>query len=282
MLKLVVFVLFLFIIFFYRSLPAFASDVKIGLIYSKEQGQKLLDGDDTLKYYRQAIELNGGRVVVLSQNYDDEFLNVQLGQLQGLLVPGGIDVDPKSYNEEMNGTGDDADYSFDQFEFRIIKYCVEKKIPIMGICRGYQLLNVYFGGTLIQDIPRQYEREDKLVHQVLKEDGNVKAIFHYMTIKKKSLLYEILGEEKMRINSTHHQAVKKLAPGFEITAVAPDGIPEGIENTNGMFIYGVQFHPERLVLEDPRFDKLFERLIMEASKTLNYKPSTINNSPEGR
>ena len=98
------------------------------------------------------------------------------------------------------------------------------------------------------------------------EDGKIKPLFHYITIDKSSLLYELLGEEKIRVNSTHHQAIKKLAANFKISAIAEDGIIEAIEWTKESKILSIQFHPERLILEDPRFDALFKWLIREAVK----------------
>ena len=263
MFKLLIFTLFFLLVF--RALPSFASDIKIGLIYSREEGQKLLKGEDGLKHYREAIQIAGGRVVVLSQDYDEEFLMTQLNQIGGLLVPGGIDIDPSMYGEEMNGTSPETDISYDRFEFRIIEYCIGKKIPILGICRGHQLLNIYHGGNLYQHLPDQYEAENKLTHQVL-EDGKIKPLFHYINIDKASLLYEILREESIRVNTTHHQAVRKVAPGFKVVATAPDGVIEGLEYIGENKILSVQFHPERLILEDPRFDDLFKWLVREAGK----------------
>jgi putative glutamine amidotransferase len=263
MYKLIVLFIFCFLVF-YKSLPASAGEVKIGLIYSKEYGVKLQEGEDKLHKYRKAIEMSGGRIVVLSEVYDEEFLNTQLKQIDGLLIPGGGDIDPKFYNEGNNGSRD-PDAGLDQFEFDIIKYCVERKMPIFAVCRGHQLINVYFGGNLYQDLPSQYERKDLLVHQIL-DNGNVKPCFHYINIQKDSLLYEILGEERIRANSSHHQSVKTLAPGFKITSLSKDGVVEAMEGTGVSYIMSVQFHPERLVIEDPRYDALFERLIHEALK----------------
>lgn len=243
---------------------ALADTVKIGLIYSEEELLKLYSGEESRLYYRNAIEFAGGRVVVLAENYDEEFLQIQLEQLDGLLIPGGGDIDPSLYGEEMNGTRE-PDIDFDKFEMEILEYCLEKKMPVMGICRGHQLINVYFGGTLYQDIPADYEQEDKLTHQV-REDGKIKPLFHKAYMEKEGLLYKLLEVEEIRVNSTHHQAVKDLAPGFKITARSSDGIIEAMEGTGEGFIFSVQFHPERLVLEDPRFDALFYKLIEEAEK----------------
>ena len=125
MLKFLIFISFLLLIL--KSLPAFASDVKIGLIYSKDEGIKLRKGEDKLKNYREAIHIAGGRVVVISEDYDEEFLKTQLSQIEGLLLPGGVDIDPANYGEEVNGTYDETDIDFDKFEFRIINTVWRKK-----------------------------------------------------------------------------------------------------------------------------------------------------------
>ncbi len=263
MYKLIILFVFCFVLF-YKSLPASAGEVKIGLIYSKEQGVKLQEGEDKLPNYRKAIEMEGGTIVVLSEDYDEEFLMTQLKQLDGLLIPGGGDIDPKFFNEENKGSRE-PDAGFDAFEFDIIKYCVERKMPIFAICRGHQLINVYFGGNLYQDLPSQYERKDLLVHQILDNNGKIKPCFHYINIHKDSLLYDILGEERIRVNSSHHQSVKNIAPGFKITSLSEDGVIEAMEGTGDEYIMSVQFHPEKLVIEDPRFYTLFNRLIKEAT-----------------
>lgn len=262
MYKLIILFIFCFLLF-YKSLPASAGEVKIGLIYSKEQGVKLQQGEDKLNNYRKSIEMSGGKIVVLSEAYDEEFLNSQLKQIDGLLIPGGGDIDPKFLHEENKGSRE-PDAGLDQFEFNIIKYCVERKMPIFAICRGHQLINVYFGGNLYQDLPSQYERKDLLIHQIL-DDGKVKPCFHYINIQKDSLLYELLGEEKIRANSSHHQSVKDSAPGFKITSLSEDGVIEAMEGTGDSYIMSVQFHPEKLVIEDPRYYALFERFIKEAA-----------------
>ncbi len=263
MYKLIILFIFCFLVF-YKSLPAYAGEVKIGLIYSREQGVKLQEGEDKLTNYRKAIEMSGGTIVVLSEAYDKEFLSTQLKQIDGLLIPGGGDMDPKFFNEENKGSRE-PDAEFDAFEFDIIKYCTERKMPVFAICRGHQFINVYFGGNLYQDLPSQYERKDLLVHQIL-DDGRIKPCFHYINIEKNSLLYELLGEERIRANSSHHQSVKNTAPGFKITSLSDDGVVEAMEGTGDEYIMSVQFHPEKLVIEDPRYYTLFEKLIHEAIK----------------
>ena len=145
----------------------------IGLVYSAEQGMELQAGKDKLKQYRDGVEKAGGRIAVISEDYDSEFLNTQLEQIDGLLLPGGIDIDPANYNEE-NTLSRDVNMDFDRFELSIIEYALKKQIPILAICRGHQLINIYHGGSLYQDIPAEYEAEDKIIHQ-LRIDGKNKT-----------------------------------------------------------------------------------------------------------
>lgn len=264
--------LILIVIAFYCFLPARADDVKIGLIYSRKYGEKLPLGIDRQKNYRQAIEAAGGKVVALLENYDEKLLQEQLGKIDGLVIPGGRDVSPRFYNEEPDEKLESTDAAFDEFEFKVLKFCLEKKLPIMGICRGHQLINVYLGGSLIQDIPSLYHAETMVIHRVRKKGKKVSLpCYHPVNVEKESVLYQVIPRKTLRVNSFHHQAVKKLGEGLKVTARTADGIIEAMEGTGDVFIIGFQFHPERLRLEDPVFENLFKRFINEAGKVKNKR-----------
>jgi len=153
----------------------------------------------------------------------DEVVNM----CDGLFVPGGADVNPKLYGEEINGSVNIVD-EMDELDYAYIKAFNEAGKPIMGICRGHQIINVYFGGTLHQDITNH-------------KDG----VHHKVDVTKRSFIDEMYHQEKLTVNSFHHQAIKDLAPGFEICAKSEDGYIEAIQKDN---IYSVQWHPE---MEDP-------------------------------
>jgi len=141
----------------------------------------------------------------------------------GLFVPGGADINPKLYNEDNKGSKDIFD-PIDELDYAYIKAFSEANKPIMGICRGHQIINVFFGGTLYQDI-----------------DNHKDGVKHEIDVVKNSFVDDIYHKEKMIVNSFHHQAIKDLAPGFEICAKSDDGYIEAIHKDN---IYSVQWHPE--------------------------------------
>lgn len=142
-----------------------------------------------------------------------------------------------------------------EFEFRITAEAIHKGIPVLGICGGMQLLNVLFGGTLIEDI---YQKTGSSIHK-----NNYFKLAHSITISKDSHLFKAIKDEKIGVNSTHHQSLYYVPPCFKITAIAEDGIIEGIELDSKNIVMGVQYHPEALI-NDRRHLMLFEYFIKKA------------------
>lgn len=164
----------------------------------------------------------------------------------GLIITGGADINPKFYNEQpIDKVNIDNDKN-DILDFELIKAFNNAKKPILGICKGLQSINVYFGGTLYQDIKD---------HKLAKTDG------HNVKIIKDSSIYDCYKKENLLVNSFHHQAIKELAEGFKVTAISEDGIIEGIEKEN---IIAVQWHPERM--NDIRFFKFIIEKISKQSR----------------
>ena len=193
------------------------------------QPRILLLANKTSDYYKNAVEACGGISVVkylpdLDVDYD------------GLILCGGNDIQPHYYSQEINGAID-FDVERDKTEFALLEKFIETGKPIMGICRGHQLLNVAFGGTLIQHI------DNVEIHRF--PDLNFPAE-HLITAKENSLLHRIYGK-KFVVNSIHHQAVDKVGKGFKITALSEDGLVEAIEHESKPY-FSVQFHPERMSL----------------------------------
>jgi putative glutamine amidotransferase len=160
--------------------------------------------------------------------------------LDGLILQGGADVAPESYGDKPLKKEWSGDAIRDQYEISLVKECIKQKKPILGICRGAQLLNVVYGGTLYQDIATQ--KPEAINHR----DWDIyDQHFHHVKFEKNSLLSKLFKGEQAKVNSIHHQAVKDLGKGLVIEAVAnDDGMVEAIRATKEKFVYGFQWHPE--------------------------------------
>lgn len=236
---------------------------KIALPYSAERFQKLKENTrDPLELYRKALEANGAIVVDIPQPNDSSQLAPMLEGIDGILLPGGIDVDPKFYTEERHPKLEKTDQSLDRFEFGMLDYALKHGVPVLAICRGIQVVNVHFGGSLYQDIPAECESPQSVTHRYPKDSKEVPE--HPIRIAKDSVMCELFGAERFVVNTHHHQAVKALAPGFRATAWSDDGLIEAIEHEGKPFILGLQCHPEKVRDKDPRFDAPFKRLVKEA------------------
>lgn len=189
---------------------------------------------------------------------DDDMIAQQVDCVDGILLSGGYDVQPLFYGEEPQPYLEAICPQRDVYELKLIKYAVEQKKPILGICRGLQVLNVAFGGTLHQDISRQGGR---LQHS---QKAQKDVASHTVELVIGTQLQRLFDEEVIFTNSFHHQAIKDLAPGFIVSGKAKDGIIEGFEHPQE-FIIGVQWHPELMVDRHPIMLKLFEALVAEAS-----------------
>lgn len=206
------------------------------------------EGDCTLAqaYYMSIVEAGGSPVVIPS--YDNEKALVSLlDTLDGIVLSGGADIDPDYLGEEpldcisINPRRDNQ-------ELMIVRLAVARQIPVLGICRGIQVLTAALGGKLYQDIKTQHDRPC-IEHSQTIARG---LPSHDVQLVKDSLLYGFFGKETLAVNSFHHQAVKEVPAGFRVTAIAPDGIIEGMESTGYRPILGVQWHPECFILENDR------------------------------
>jgi len=206
------------------------------------------EGDCTLAqgYYMSVLEAGGTPVVIPS--YDNEKALVSLlDTLDGLVLSGGADIDPDYLGEEPLDCIS-VNPRRDAQELMLVRLAVERQIPILGICRGIQMLTAALGGKLYQDIKTQHG-VSCIEHSQTIARG---LPSHDVKIEKNSLLYSLMGTETLAVNSFHHQAVKEVPQGFRVTATASDGIIEAMESTVFRPILGVQWHPECFILENDR------------------------------
>lgn len=213
-------------------------------------------------YYADSVALAGGLPLFIPIIHDIELAEVYLNKIDGLLLSGGDeDVQPHHYGEcPLHGL-DNVCPDRDLWEFALIKTALAQNKPILGICRGCQLINVAQGGNLYQNIFQQcpgagehYPHQTQMHH-----------LYHSVNIEPDSLLYKLFGKELM-VNSFHNMAIKEFAPGFKVTAHSSEGIIEAIESNNHDFVVGVQWHPEALTKHHPHFLDLFKAHIDACNK----------------
>jgi len=206
------------------------------------------EGDCTLAqgYYMSVLEAGGTPVVIPSYDNEKALVSI-LDTLDGLVLSGGADIDPDYLGEEPLDCIS-VNPRRDAQELMLVRLAVERQIPVLGICRGIQMLTAALGGKLYQDIKTQHGRPC-IEHSQTIARG---LPSHDVKIEKSSLLHSLMGTETLAVNSFHHQAVKEVPQGFRITAMSADGIIEGMESTSFRPILGVQWHPECFILEGDR------------------------------
>ena len=242
---------------------------KIGITYGSIQTKLYKFRIDINGEYAAALAKEGAGIVRLFVTDDPATVRTRLASLDGVLIPGGFDVAPARYGEKPDPELEAVDEGLDALEYMVLDYAAGAGLPVLGICRGLQILNVYHGGSLYQDIPAYYKSEKPVVHrnQVnLLVYRHAADCFHGISIEKGSLLHRLLGTEELTVNSLHHQGVKALAPGFRVTARSADGFVDAIELPGGRFVAGTQFHPEKLLASTPRLSALFGEFVASAAE----------------
>ncbi len=216
--------------------------------------------------YLKQIE-NAGGIPVLAGRPDKDEIKTLVDYCDGIFLTGGDDVYPDLYGVDKNALCGKVDPSErDRVEWEILDYALTKKLPILGVCRGMQVMNVYKGGSLYQDI--KGEMPGALKHDFHKNSAgeNLKrnTIAHDMLIEEGTLLHDIVQKNNIHVNSLHHQGVRLLANSLTKCASTEDGLIEGVELKDHPFFIGVQWHPEELNDEPSR--KLFKAFVDAAKK----------------
>ena len=206
--------------------------------------------------YVDSVVRAGGVPFIMPICEDENIIKKMIENVDGVIMTGGVDIHPFRFNEEPNPKIGEISKERDDFDFLIMKHAFEKNKPIFGICRGIQLINVFFGGTLIQDINSQ--KNTNILHsQTAPRD----IATHKIKIKKDSVIFDIFGKSA-EVNSFHHQAIGKLSKDFKITSAANDGIIESIEyKKKDRFILGVQWHPECMTEKDEKMQNIFSMFV---------------------
>lgn len=216
--------------------------------------------------YITAVQGSGGFPILLPYTTSDEDVERYVSMCDGFIYTGGYDIDPKHYNEPRDEMCGEHEPYRDDIELRSFGPIFESGKPILGICRGEQLINVALGGTLYQDIPSQLG--EKFPHRQAEPPLSPS---HSVRVLPDTPLYELVGRDEIVANSFHHQSVKKLGEGLEVMAYAEDGIIEAFRHKSHPFLWAFQWHPERLYHIDGDAVKIFDKFISAAKCKKNKK-----------
>lgn len=230
---------------------------RIGISANRKDGLSCI-----AETYVQSVLNAGGAPVLIPVITDIQALTEIVSDLDGLVMSGGGDINPLYLSDEPIPQLQDVDTYRDEYDLILIRLASNRQIPIMGICRGHQILNVAFGGSIYQDIHSQFD------YKLLKHSQTLSREFpsHSVLLEKGSKLHTVLQEDTLLVNSFHHQAIKETAPEFIPNAIAPDGINEGLEHPEKN-IFSVQWHPEAMAANgDEQMMKLFHFHIQTANR----------------
>ncbi|MFM7149089.1 MAG: gamma-glutamyl-gamma-aminobutyrate hydrolase family protein [Gemmataceae bacterium] len=182
-------------------------------------------------------------------------------QLDGIFLPGGVDVDPQNYGEERQAACGLSDPPRDWTEIKLIEWALADGKPILGVCRGLQVLNVACGGSLYQHLEGQLP--DAIKHDYFPSPTapNRDFLAHTIQATKYTRLAHLMGHSPLHVNSMHHQGIKRLGQGLRVSAQAPDGLIEGKESDGGHYLLAVQWHPEELAEQHAPHARLFSDFV---------------------
>jgi putative glutamine amidotransferase len=208
--------------------------------------------------YVHALARAGAASLLIPHLMDKTLLRTIYNLVDGLLLPGGGDMDPAYYGESRHEKCDLVSPDRDKVELTLARWAMDDEKPLLAICRGIQVLNVALGGSLYQDIQAQVRGADKHDwHPGYPRD----RLSHTLIVTPQTRLAHILGTTSLPVNSLHHQAIKDVAPGLTVAARAPDQIVEAVEAEGHPFAIGVQWHPEELADNDAQAQRIFDALV---------------------
>jgi putative glutamine amidotransferase len=198
---------------------------------------------------------------------DEETLRSIYPRLDGVFLTGGVDIDPSCYQQQRHPLCGRTDPPRDWTETRLLQWAMNDRKPILGVCRGLQMINVSLGGSLFQDVPTQLK--GAIEHDSLPPAGSDSSnpIMHPVRVARGTKLHDILGASEIEVNSTHHQGIAELAQGLVPAAWAPDGLIEAIEanERDGPYLVAVQWHPEDMAQHVPPMRQLFQSFLEAAA-----------------
>jgi len=216
--------------------------------------------------YVQAVERAGGEPVKISLGLSTDELKMLARTLDAIVLPGSpADVDPSLYHAGRNPRSNEADRDRERTDFELLDHAFKEHKPVLAICYGVQSLNVFLGGSLIQDIPSEVRTQ--IQHPWTGRDQGVPEPFHAVRFEPGSRLARLAGAHEATVNSSHHQSVLDAGRGLQIVARAADGVIEGVEWTgDANWVTGVQWHPERMAETDSLAKLLFRDLVAAARR----------------
>ncbi len=215
--------------------------------------------------YLRAVAAAGGLPVIMPVTEDPAVYEAYLDMVDGFLLTGGADLDPRLYEGDVDNENLGVHVGIrERLEYRVLDYAFANDVPLLGICRGIQLLNVYKGGTLYEDLaehlPEVDERGDVVKHW---QDIAYSEPSHRVRLVEGSLIHELLGVDEVTTNSMHHQGLRRLADGLEAMAFGPGDLVEAVREPRLSFAVGLQWHPEYLG-DYAHMNRIFERFVAEA------------------
>ncbi len=223
--------------------------------------------------YLDAVAGAGGIPIMLPSRVDD--VDRVLDLVDGLLLTGGADFDPACYGDaSTHPTTYGVDPRRDAFEIALIRGAIERDIPILGICRGIQALNVALGGTLVQDIPSQDAPQSSIAHRQYESGHAPHEPSHRVDVTPEGVAADVFAMPSLAVNSFHHQAIAALAPALRSVATSPDGFIEAVCHAGPCWVIGVQWHPEMMFAHHSEHLRPFQALVeAAATRRLTLAPA---------